>query len=47
LTAMGGDGGVIAVDPRGNVALTFNTSGMYRASIDADGNVYVAIFGDE
>jgi beta-aspartyl-peptidase (threonine type) len=47
LTAMGGDGGIIAVDPQGNVALTFNTSGMYRASIDAEGNVYVAIFGDE
>ena len=47
LTAMGGDGGIIAVDPQGNLALTFNTSGMYRASIDADGKVYVAIFGDE
>jgi beta-aspartyl-peptidase (threonine type) len=47
LTAMGGDGGVIAVDPQGHVALTFNTSGMYRASIDAEGDVYVAIFGDE
>jgi len=47
LTAMGGDGGVIAVDPQGHVALTFNTSGMYRASIDAGGKLYVAIFGDE
>ena len=47
LTAMGGDGGVIAVDPAGKVALTFNTSGMYRASIDADGTLYVAIFDDE
>jgi beta-aspartyl-peptidase (threonine type) len=47
LTAMGGDGGIIAVDPQGNVSLTFNTSGMYRASIDAAGKVYVAIYGDE
>jgi beta-aspartyl-peptidase (threonine type) len=47
LSAMGGDGGVIAVDPRGNIALTFNTAGMYRASIDVDGKLYVAIFGDE
>jgi beta-aspartyl-peptidase (threonine type) len=47
LTAMGGDGGIIAVDPHGNVSLTFNTSGMYRASIDAAGELYVAIFGDE
>ena len=47
LTEMGGAGGVIAVDPGGNVALTFNTPGMYRASIDAEGKLYVAIFGDE
>jgi beta-aspartyl-peptidase (threonine type) len=47
LTAMGGDGGVIALDPQGNIALTFNTSGMYRASIDIRGEVYVAIYGDE
>lgn len=47
LTAMGGDGGVIALDPQGNIALTFNTSGMYRASIDTGGKVYVAIYGDE
>jgi beta-aspartyl-peptidase (threonine type) len=47
LVAMGGDGGVIAMDPQGNLALVFNTSGMYRASIDRSGNLYVAIFGDE
>ena len=47
LTEMGGDGGIIAVDPQGNVVLTFNTSGMYRASIDTAGTVYVAIFGEE
>jgi len=47
LRALGGDGGIIAVDPQGNIALTFNTSGMYRASIDVEGALYVAIFGDE
>jgi beta-aspartyl-peptidase (threonine type) len=47
LTALGGDGGIIAVDPQGNIALTFNTPGMYRASIDVEGALYVAIFGDE
>jgi len=47
LAEMGGDGGIIAVDPDGNVVLTFNTPGMYRASIDVDGNVYVAIYRDE
>jgi beta-aspartyl-peptidase (threonine type) len=47
LTTMGGQGGVIAVDPSGTIELTFNTSGMYRASIDAEGRLYVAIYGDE
>ena len=47
LTAMGGDGGIIALDPRGNISLSFNTPGMYRGSIDVQGTVYVAIFGDE
>jgi beta-aspartyl-peptidase (threonine type) len=47
LQAMGGDGGIIAIDRKGAIALTFNTAGMYRASIDTQGKVYVAIFGDE
>lgn len=47
LVDMGGSGGVIAIDPQGNLALTFNTPGMYRASVDAAGKVYVAIYGDE
>jgi beta-aspartyl-peptidase (threonine type) len=47
LTAMGGEGGVIAIDSAGNLSLTFNTAGMYRARIDRDGDVYVAIFDDE
>jgi beta-aspartyl-peptidase (threonine type) len=47
LTAMGGDGGIIALDPRANISMSFNTPGMYRGSIDAQGTVYVAIFGDE
>lgn len=29
--ALGGDGGVVAIDKDGNIALPFNTSGMYRA----------------
>jgi beta-aspartyl-peptidase (threonine type) len=47
LVEMGGSGGIIAVDPTGNIALTFNTPGMYRASIDTKGQLTVAIFGDE
>lgn len=47
LVKMGGSGGIIAVDPQGRIALTFNTPGMYRASIGPDGNIYVAIYKDE
>ena len=31
LPALGGEGGLIAVDREGNVALPFNSEGMYRA----------------
>eukprot|EP01035_Chromulina_nebulosa_P015584 gene15584-20648_t len=31
LTALGGDGGVVALAPDGQVAWSFNTTGMYRA----------------
>ena len=47
LVEMGGSGGIIALDPQGNIALTFNTAGMYRASVDIDGKVTVAIYKDE
>ena len=44
---MGGSGGIIAMDPQGNIALTFNTAGMYRASIDSEGQIEVAIYADD
>lgn len=42
-----GEGGVVAVDHEGNVALVFNTEGMYRASIDTAGRKTVSIYRDE
>ncbi|MBS3745983.1 MAG: isoaspartyl peptidase/L-asparaginase [Wenzhouxiangellaceae bacterium] len=47
LVEAGGDGGVIALDANGNLATPFNTPGMYRATIDRDGNVGVKIYRDE
>ena len=47
LVKAGGDGGIIAVDAEGNVVLTFNTPGMYRASIDASGDKVIGIFGND
>jgi L-asparaginase / beta-aspartyl-peptidase len=34
-----GDGGVIALDPKGNVATPFNTGGMMTATVRADGKI--------
>jgi beta-aspartyl-peptidase (threonine type) len=32
LPALGGEGGVIAIDPQGNITMEFNSEGMFRAS---------------
>jgi L-asparaginase / beta-aspartyl-peptidase len=47
LTALGGQGGVIAVTPDGQMAWSFNTSGMYRARIADGAPLAVAIYKDE
>ena len=41
---LGGDGGLIAIDRRGNVVMPFNSEGMYRACIDRAGKMTLAIF---
>jgi isoaspartyl peptidase/L-asparaginase-like protein (Ntn-hydrolase superfamily) len=41
---LGGDGGLVAVDRRGNVTMPFNSEGMFRASIDRRGKRRVEIF---
>lgn len=41
---LGGDGGLIAVDSSGNIALPFNTEGMYRAFKTSAGKELVAIY---
>lgn len=47
LREAGGDGGVIAIDYQGQIVMPFNTAGMYRAAIHADGRIEVGIYGDE
>ncbi len=44
---LGGDGGVISIDARGNIAMEFNSPGMYRACKLAGQPEVVAIYGDE
>ncbi len=45
--ALGGDGGAIALDRDGNIAMPFNTSGMYRGWIHPDGSRGTAVFRDD
>jgi len=47
LTGLGGTGGIIALDKNGNIAMPFNTSGMYRGWVKADGQVHVLMYKDE
>lgn len=44
---LGGDGGAIALDADGNIAMPFNTSGMYRGWVKPDGSRGTAIFREE
>lgn len=47
LTALGGDGGVIAVAPDGQMAWSFNTSGMYRAKVASNQPLTVGVYKDD
>ncbi|GAA4332910.1 isoaspartyl peptidase/L-asparaginase [Flaviaesturariibacter amylovorans] len=42
--ALGGDGGLIALDKNGNFSMVFNTEGMYRGYITPDGKMTVKIY---
>ena len=44
LVAMGGDGGIIALDPAGNVAMEFNSEGMFRGVRTGNGRREIAIY---
>ncbi len=41
---LGGKGGLIAIDKEGNLAMPFNSSGMYRGTVDAAGKISVEIY---
>ena len=41
---LGGTGGLIAIDKNGEIALPFNTNGMYRGYVDPNGKFVVEIY---
>ena len=47
LMPVGGTGGVIIIDTKGNISLPFNTKGMYRATKSNGSPTYVGIFKDD
>ena len=46
LQKAGGDGGIIAIDKFGNMAISFNSEGMYRAYINGEGKPVIEIYKD-
>lgn len=44
--AMGGDGGLIALDRNGHITMSFNTEGMYRGAVTKDGKIEIYIYKD-
>ena len=47
LTPLGGDGGVIAIDPAGDMVWSMNTPGMFRARLAQGGKIEIHIYADE
>ncbi|WP_317134861.1 isoaspartyl peptidase/L-asparaginase family protein [Ameyamaea chiangmaiensis] len=47
IPALGGNGGAIVLDAKGDIAMPFNTDGMYRGWIGRDGVAHIAIFPAE
>ncbi|TRO67462.1 isoaspartyl peptidase/L-asparaginase family protein [Christiangramia sabulilitoris] len=46
LPELGGNGGIIAIDHQGNVAMEFNTSGMYRAAMNKNGELTMGLYSE-
>jgi L-asparaginase / beta-aspartyl-peptidase len=47
LKPIGGEGGVIGLDAHGNVMMSFNTTGMGRGYVGADGKPTVVFAANE
>jgi isoaspartyl peptidase/L-asparaginase-like protein (Ntn-hydrolase superfamily) len=44
LVKIGGEGGLVAIDAKGNIEMPFNSEGMYRASINMAGEKTFGIY---
>lgn len=46
LEKLGGEGGIVAIDKNGNIAMVFNSEGMYRGYVREDGKKVIQIYKD-
>ena len=46
LVKIGGEGGLVAIDAKGNIEMPFNSEGMYRAMRKSGGEIYLGIYKD-
>jgi beta-aspartyl-peptidase (threonine type) len=44
LKDQGAEGGLVAMDAKGNIVMTFNTAGMYRGYMKKDGKAVIKIY---
>jgi beta-aspartyl-peptidase (threonine type) len=47
VASLGGDGGVIVLDAKGNATLPYNTGGMVRGTVDENGLIEIRIWEDQ
>lgn len=47
LVELGGEGGIVAMTPKGEPVFSFNSSGMYRGYIDTSGHRFSAIYQEK
>lgn len=47
MVKLGGDGGVVAINAKGDISMPFNSEGMYRGSIDVNKKLTVQIYKDD
>lgn len=43
---LGGTGGMIALNQKGEASVSFSTKGMFRGTVDEDGNIHIFIFSE-
>lgn len=46
LVKIGGEGGLVAIDAKGNIEMPFNSEGMYRAMKKSGGEIVTGIYGE-